>query len=100
MVVIVPLWILKLSCTTLVTGARQLVVQEALEIMLCLAGSYMPSFTPSTMVMSSLVAGAERITFFTEPRQCLRASSALVNLPVHSITTSAPTLGQSSAEGS
>ena len=30
-----------LSCSTFTTGARQLVVQEALEMMLCLAGSYM-----------------------------------------------------------
>jgi hypothetical protein len=32
----------KVSCSTFTTGARQLVVQEALEMMLCLAGSYAP----------------------------------------------------------
>ena len=34
----VPLTILKLSLTTLAMGARQFVVQDAFEIMLCLAG--------------------------------------------------------------
>ena len=53
------------------SGARQFVVQEALEMMLCFAGSYLSSFTPSTMVMSSSLAGAEMMTFFTVPRRCL-----------------------------
>src|SRR5438270_11064006 len=91
MVVMVTLWILKLSLITLATGARQLVVQEALEIMLCLAGSYLFSFTPRTMVMSSFLAGAEMMTFFTGPRRCFLACSASVNLRVDSITTLAPT---------
>ena len=55
----------KVSWRTLTTGARQLVVQEALEMMLCLAASYLPSLTPRTTVMSSLVAGAEMMTFLT-----------------------------------
>ena len=55
----------KVSCSTLTTGARQLVVQLAFEMMLCLAASYLSSLTPSTMVMSSLVAGAEMMTFLT-----------------------------------
>src|SRR5919197_5388963 len=99
MVVIVPLTILKLSCTTLAIGARQFVVHDALEMMLCLAGSYVSSFTPSTMVMSSFFAGAEMMTFFTGPRMCLRASSALVKWPVDSTTTSTPSEGQSILEG-
>ena len=74
------------SCSTFTTGARQLVVQEALEMTLCLAGSYISSLTPSTMVMSSFLAGAEMMTFFTVPRRCLAASLASVNLPVDSIT--------------
>ena len=45
------------SCSTFTTGARQLVVQDAFEMTLCLAGSYMSSFTPSTMVTSSFFAG-------------------------------------------
>src|SRR5438270_13401403 len=100
MVGMVPLWILKLSCSTLATGARQLVVQEALETMWCLAGSYLPSFTPRTIVMSSFLAGAEMMTFFTGPRRCFFACSASVNFPVDSITTCAPTDSQLIAAGS
>src|SRR5215475_7391129 len=91
MVVMVPDWILKVSWITLATGARQLVVHEALEIMWCFAGSYLPSLTPRTIVMSSFFAGAEMITFFTGPRRWALAFSASVNLPVDSMTTWAPT---------
>ena len=67
-----PLTMPKVSWSTLATGARQLVVQLALEMMLCLAGSYLSSLTPRTMVMSSLVAGAEMMTFLTvAPRWAL-----------------------------
>src|SRR6266567_1365507 len=94
MVVMVPLTILNSSLTTFAIGARQFVVQEALEMILCLAGSYLSSLTPRTMVMSSFLAGAEMMTFLTGPRRCLRASSALVNRPVDSMTTCAPTDSQ------
>src|ERR1039457_5871337 len=60
MVVMVPLTILNLSWRTRATGARQLVVHDALEIMLSFDATYLSSFTPITMVMSSPVAGAER----------------------------------------
>src|SRR2546423_10765051 len=100
MVVMVPDWILNESLITLATGARQLVVQEALEITWWLPGSYFPSFTPSTIVMSSFEAGAEMMTFFTGPRKCFLACSASVNLPVDSITTCAPTDSQFNAAGS
>src|SRR5438034_4685993 len=99
-VVIVPFLILKLSCTTLATGARQLVVQEAFEMTLCLAGSYLSSLTPSTTVMSSFLAGAVMITFFTVPLRCFFACSASVNSPVDSSTISAPKDGQSTSTGS
>ena len=69
------------SCSTFTTGARQLVVQEAFEIMLCLAGSYLSSFTPSTMVMSSFLAGAEMMTFFTVPRRCFGSLRCIRELP-------------------
>ena len=39
---------------TLATGARQLVVQEALEMMLCDSGSYSSKLTPRANVMSGL----------------------------------------------
>ena len=57
-----PVSMPKLSLSTLATGARQLVVQEALEMMWCTAGSYAFSLTPRTMVRSSFLAGAEMIT--------------------------------------
>src|SRR6516165_4739493 len=100
MVVIEPLTILKFSCTTLTAGAKQFVVQEALEITSCLAGSYIFSFTPSTIVRSSPLAGAEMMTFFTEPFRCFFASSALVNRPVDSTTTWTPSEDQGSSAGS
>src|SRR5581483_6424373 len=78
----------------------QLVVQDAFEITLCFAGSYFSSFTPRTRVTSSFFAGAVMMTFFTGPRRCFFASSALVNRPVDSITTWAPTDAQSSCAGS
>ena len=52
----------KFSKTTLVIGAKQLVVQDALERMSCSAESS-SSFTPRTMVLTSPLAGAEIITF-------------------------------------
>src|SRR5260370_33863066 len=100
MVVMAPRWILKLSCTTLAAGARQLVVQESLEMTLWLDGSYLPSLTPRTIVMSSFFAGAEMMTFFTGPRRCFLACSPSVNFPVDSMTTCAPTDSQLMAEGS
>ena len=80
-------------------GAKQLVVQLAFEMMLCAAASYLSSFTPSTMVMSSLVAGAEMMTFLTVVPRCAFALVASVKKPVDS-TISAPTEAQSSFAGS
>jgi hypothetical protein len=88
------------SCSTLTTGARQLVVQEALEMMLCLAGSYFDSLTPRTTVMSSLVAGAEMMTFFTDPCRWALALVASVKMPVDSTMICAPVEVQSSLAGS
>src|SRR6266545_6573489 len=100
MVVIDPFWRPNLSTSTLATGARQLVVQDALEMMLCLARSYILSFTPSTSVTSSFLAGAEMMTFLTGPRICLQASLPSVNRQVDSTTICAPTEFQSSRAGS
>src|SRR5579863_2565655 len=100
MVVMMPLTMPNSLIRTLTTGARQLVVQLALEMMLWLGGSYFSWFTPSTRVMSSLLAGAEMMTFFTvEPRWAL-ATWASVNRPVDSITIWAPTSAQGSLAGS
>src|SRR6266545_591732 len=100
MVVISPRWIPNASFSTLTIGARQLVVQDALEMIECAAGSYASSFTPSTRVMSSFLAGAEMITFLAPPSMCLRASSALVKNPVDSSTMSTPRSFQGSLAGS
>ena len=51
-------------------GATQLVVQEALEMIVWLAASYLSSLTPITIVMSSSLAGAEMITFLAPPAMC------------------------------
>src|SRR6266403_1804228 len=88
------------SCRTFATGARQLVVQEALETTLCFAGSYVLSFTPRTKVASGPSAGAEMMTFFTGARRCFFASAPLVKRPVDSTTMSAPTEAQSISAGS
>src|SRR6266513_912197 len=64
MVVIKPWSMPKLSLRTFATGARQLVVQEALEMMWCFAGSYLSWLIPKATVMSGFFAGAEISTFF------------------------------------
>src|SRR5271168_822084 len=88
------------ECRTFTTGARQFVVQEALEMMLCLAASYFVSLTPRTTVMSSLDAGAEMMTFLTVLPRWALAFSASVKKPVDSTTIWAPTEAQSSLAGS
>ena len=90
MVVISPRSMPHSSCSTFASGARQLVVQEALEMTVCFAGSYSPSLTPMTTVTSSFLAGAEMMTFFAPPSTCTLALVASVKMPVDSITTSAP----------
>ena len=45
------------SSSTFAIGATQLVVHEALEMTLCVAGSYRSSLTPRTIVRSSPLAG-------------------------------------------
>src|SRR3984893_3760832 len=88
------------SCKTLATGARQFVVQDAFDTTLCFAASYVLSLTPRTNVASGPSAGAEIITFLTDPRRCFLASAPLVNSPVDSTTMSAPTEAQSISPGS
>ena len=58
-----PCTIPKLSSNTFAIGARQFVVQEPFETMLCFAGSYCSWFTPITSVMSWFFAGALMMTF-------------------------------------
>jgi len=88
------------SSTTLATGARQLVVQEALETMACRAGSYVSSLTPMQTVRSAPRAGAVMITFFAPPARCALALAASVKKPVASITMSTPRAPHGSLAGS
>src|SRR6266571_4388388 len=99
-VVIRPRSMVNASCRTFAIGARQLVVQDAFEIIVCAVGSYLSSLTPMTIVMSSFLAGAEMITFFAPPAMCALAFSASVNSPVDSSTTSAPRSRHGSLLGS
>ena len=80
----------KESLRTFAIGATQFVVHEAFDKTLCDAGSYWSSFTPSTSVMSSPVAGAEMMTFFAPPRRWPAALSLSVKIPVDSTTISTP----------
>src|ERR671915_2102081 len=88
------------SLRTLAIGARQLVVQDAFEMIVCAPGSYLSSLTPSTTVTSSFLAGAEMITFLAPLSACTRALLASVNRPVDSSTTSAPRSPHGSFAGS
>src|SRR5919112_202374 len=99
-VVIRPRSMVNASWMALAIGARQFVVQEALEMIVCDSGSYCSWLTPMTTVRSSFFAGAEMITFLAPPSTCARALPASVNRPVDSMTTSAPRSAQGSAEGS
>ena len=90
----------KFSSSTLAKGARQLVVQEALDTMLSTAGSYWSSFTPITMVLSTFLPGAEMSTFLAPASRCARALVPSVKKPVDSTTTSTPSSPQGSRAGS
>jgi hypothetical protein len=57
---------------TLARGARQLVVQEALEMMWSLIGSYFSWLTPMTYIGASL-EGAVMMTFLAPPTMCCEA---------------------------
>ena len=81
-----PFCIPNLSFTTLITGAREFVGHEAIDMMLCVLSVYLESFTPKRMVMSTPLAGAEMITFFAPASICFLALFASVNLPDDSIT--------------
>src|SRR5881628_3670882 len=90
----------KLSITTFTIGTRQLVVHDALEMMVCLAGSYFSLLTPMQIVMSSPLAGAEITTFLAPAVRCFAALSLSVKRPVLSSTNSTPRSFQGSFSGS
>ena len=80
-------------------GARQLVVHEALETIVC-PGRRACSLTPRTTVRSSSLAGAEISTFCAPADRWAAASSRRVNSPVDSTTISTPASDQGRLAGS
>ena len=89
------------SSSTFAIGATQFVVHDAFEITLCCAGSYVSSFTPSTTVTSSSLAGArDDRPSGRRPRGASAAFSRSVNRPVDSITISTPSSSHGSSAGS
>src|SRR5258707_6368072 len=100
MVVISPFTIPHVSRSTLAVVDRQLVVQEALETMLCFFGSYWSWLIPKLTVTSGCFAGAEMITFLAPAERCFCAEARSVNRPLHSSTTSTFSAFHGSAAGS
>jgi glyceraldehyde-3-phosphate dehydrogenase type I len=89
------------SCTTnclAPMGAKQFVVQEALEIIVCEPSSTL-SLTPNTTVASTSAPGAEISTFLAPAARWSAAFSREVNTPVHSQTRSTPSLLQGRSAG-
>ena len=98
--VMIPLTIPNLSWSTFATGARQLVVQEALEMILCFFGSNSSSLTPRTNVASGSLAGAEMTTRLAPAFRCLPAPSRSRKRPVDSRTICALSLRHGIFSGS
>ncbi len=89
----------KLSSRTLANGAKQFVVHEA-ALMMCSSPVNVLSLTLNTIVLTFPVAGALITTFFAPASRCQPAFTSSVNSPVHSKTTSTPSLAQGNAFGS
>src|SRR5438093_2355308 len=75
---------------TFATGARQFVVQDALEMTVCLDGSNIFSLTPIQIVTSASFEGEEMITCSTPFFRCREAFSLDVKRPDDSTTISTP----------
>src|ERR1700677_1821569 len=88
------------SSSTRAIGARQFVVHEALETIVCFSWSYRLSLTPMTRVRSAFFAAAETSTFEAPASMCARALAASLNTPVDSMTTSTPRRRQGNCAGS
>src|SRR5690606_8815162 len=87
------------SCSTLTSGARQFVVQDAFEMTRSDA-LRLWWLTPYTIVGRSLPAGAEISTRPAPASRCADAFSFEAKKPVHSNTTSTPRLFHGSFAGS
>merc|ERR1719163_523900 len=96
-VVIRPWTIPYFSWMILASGARQLVVQEALDRML-MSFVYDLWLTPMTNIGAS-ADGAEMITFLAPPVRCADALSTTVKMPVDSQTMSAPASPHGTSSG-
>ncbi len=68
---------------TMVRGARQFVVHDALETTFILL-SYFPSLTPTTNIGVSSFGGADKITFFAPLYMCNSPFYFVKNTPVDS----------------
>ncbi len=79
-------------------GARQLVVQEALDTKV-MSGVYLSRFTPHTNMGVSSLEGPVMTTFFAPPSMWPWAFSLVRNRPVASTTYSTPSWPQGSSEG-
>merc|ERR1719310_1872188 len=97
-VVISPLTIPYSSWMILASGARQLVVHDALESTV-MSGVYLVWLTPMTNIGAS-ADGAEMMTFLAPPPRCALAFSIVVKMPVDSHTMSAPDAPQGTSVGS
>ena len=97
-VVIKPSLIPKVSWTTRAKGAKQFVVQEALDTISWPA--YAPKFTPRTNIGVLSLEGPVNTTFFAPAVMCLRAVSSVKNKPVASTATSTPIAPQLRFAGS
>mmetsp|Transcript_38799 Transcript_38799/g.84984 ORF Transcript_38799/g.84984 Transcript_38799/m.84984 type:complete len:211 (-) Transcript_38799:274-906(-) len=84
-VVIRPSMIPKLSLMTFASGARQFVVQEALETTVR-SLVYFSWLTPITNIGTASLGGAEMMTFLQPPLMCSEAFSCAVKTPVDSHT--------------
>src|SRR3546814_20924888 len=87
------------SCRTFASGARQLVVQLALEITTSSALS-VSWLTPNTTVLSTQVAGAEMMKRLAPAVRCALAFALSAKMQVHSSAISTPCAECGSLEGS
>src|SRR5574344_147023 len=78
----------KLSLRTLAIGARQLVVQDALETNL-VPFTYASKLTPQTNIGVASLEGADITTYFAPASICACAFSSVKKSPVDSTTYSA-----------
>merc|ERR1719310_2310450 len=97
-VVIRPLTMPYSSWMILASGARQLVVHDALESTV-MSGVYLVWLTPITNIGAS-AEGAEMMTFLAPPARCALALSIVVKMPVDSHTMSAPDAPHGTSFGS